>query len=236
MQDETTGLQPMAEETTMVSGQEPVAEPKIEKKPPFFQFNFNTLLGSLALMGVVFLLVVRFACPVPVSPAPVLPVQKASGKSLSVVFVNTDSLNVHYDFVKSLRNDLESTGKRLQTEVLSEQEKLEKEGAEFQKQMASNQITEEKARQVYEQLMQRQQVLMEKKERYTQQVAEMELRMNIRLIDSVTAFLKRFNRSYQFDYIFGYKTAGEILVANDTLDITNVVLEELNKEYGKHKK
>ena len=34
----------------------------------------------------------------------------------------------------------------------------------------------------------------------------------------------------------GYKTAGEILVANDTLDITKSVLEALNREYQQRKK
>jgi hypothetical protein len=34
----------------------------------------------------------------------------------------------------------------------------------------------------------------------------------------------------------GYKTGGEILVGNDTLDITISVLEELNKEYQQRKK
>jgi outer membrane protein len=205
-------------------------------KPPFFAFNFNTLLGLVSIGGLIILYFLHFSCKTGPSSAPVLPVQKTSGKSLSVVFVNTDSINAHYEFVKTLRRDLESTGKKLQTEVLSEQAALEKEGADFQRQMASNLISEEKAKVVYEQLMQKQQALMEKKERYTQQVAEHEMGMSIRLVDSVTAFLQRFNKQYQFDYIMGYKTAGEILVANDTLDITKSVLDELNREYQQRKK
>ena len=84
--------------------------------------------------------------------------------------------------------------------------------------------------------MQKQQSLMQKKERYTQQVADQELNMNMQLIDSVTAFLKRFNRQYRFDYIMGYKSGGEILVTNDTLDITKSVLSELNREFQQRKK
>ena len=205
-------------------------------KPPFFTFNFNTLLGAIAIIGLTILFVLHFTGKREPVVNQMIPVQKASGKSLSVVFVNTDSINAHYEFVKTLRRDLESTGKKLQTEVMSEQSALEKEAADFQRQVASNLISEEKAKGVYEQLMQKQQALMEKKERYTQQVAEHEMGMNIRLVDSVTAFLQRFNKPYQFDYIMGYKTAGEILVANDTLDITKSVLEALNREYQQRKK
>jgi outer membrane protein len=95
----------------------------------------------------------------------------------------------------------------------------------------SNSISEERAKVVYEGLMQKQQLLVEKKDRYTQQVADKELNMNLRLLDTVTNFLKRYNRHYGYDYILGYKTAGEILLANDSLEITRDVLNTLNEEY-----
>jgi outer membrane protein len=206
------------------------------EKPPFFIFNFNTVLGLVVLCGMIVLYFLHFTAGTPTVAPPPLAMQKASGKQLSLVYVNIDSLNSQYEYVKVLRNELEGTGKRMQTEVLSEQAALEKEANEFQRQMAANIIPEEKAKVQYEQLMQKQQMLMEKKERYTQQVAEKEMNMNFRLIDSVTAFLKRYNRTYQFDYIMGYKAGGEILVSNDTLDITRSVLDGLNSEYHQRKK
>jgi Skp family chaperone for outer membrane proteins len=50
-------------------------------------------------------------------------------------------------------------------------------------------------------------------------------------LDTVTNFLKRYNRSYNFDYILGYANSGQILLASETLDITGDVVKELNKEY-----
>ncbi|MDD4603442.1 MAG: OmpH family outer membrane protein [Bacteroidales bacterium] len=221
---------------------EPVNQPEIVNpkpesvKPCFFTFNFNTLLGLILLIGLVVLYFLFFNSKKAQEPDIPLSLKKSSGKSLSIVYVNVDSLNTHYDFVKVMRKDLEGTGKKLQTEVLSEQSSLEKEAADFQKQISANAISEDKAKIVYEQLMQKQQMLMQKKERYTQMVADQELNMNMTLIDSVTAFLKRFNRTYRFDYIMGYKTGGEILISNDTLDITRSVLDALNKEYQSRKK
>ncbi|HNY03319.1 MAG TPA: OmpH family outer membrane protein [Bacteroidales bacterium] len=213
----------------------PVSEDTREKKrAPFFVFNSNTVLALILLAGLCLLYVTRNAGSREGGTA--IPVQATHGKQLSVVFVNTDTINAHYEFVKALRSQLEGTGKKLQEEVLSEQSRLEKEAADFQRQVAANQISEDKAKQVYEELMQKQQDLMQKKEHYTNVVAEQEMNMNLRLIDSVTAFLKRFNRQYRFDYILGYKTGGEILVSNDTLDITAPVLEALNKEFQQRKK
>jgi outer membrane protein len=153
------------------------------------------------------------------------------GKSVKVVFINIDTLNNQYIYVKKLRTDLEATGKKLESEIMSEQAAFEKEATAFQKQAAANAIPEDKAKVMYDALMKKQQALADKKERYTQQVAEKEQAMHLTLLDTVTNFLKRYNRSYKFDYILGYANAGQILLANDTLDITSDVVKELNKEY-----
>ena len=228
MQEETIEKPQLNAESDNIYHHIPTVSGPSAPKPPFFSFNFNTLLGLVLLAGLVVLYVLFFISrKSPEQPVP-LNLQKVSGKSLSIRFVNLDSLNMHYVYVKVLRNDLESTGKRLQAEVLAEQSALEKEGADFQRQIAANAIPEDKAKVIYEQLMRRSTLLDQKKQRYTQQVADHELNMNMQLIDSVTTFLKRFNRQYNFDYIMGYKTGGEILIGNDELDITKSVLDALN--------
>jgi outer membrane protein len=228
-----TTVEDLPQETATGTPPPSIAGPPVK---PFFTFNFNTILGLISLAGLAILFVLYFTGHGQPESSPDAVLQKAPGKQLSVVFVNLDSLNTHYEFVKVLRRDLESTGKRMQSEILAEQDALQKEANEFQRQVAANIIPETKAKEKYENLMQRQQALMEKKDRYTQQVAEQELNMNVRLVDSVTTFLKRFNRKYGFDYIMGYKVGGEILISNDTLDITKPVLEELNNEFRQRHK
>lgn len=210
---------------------------RVRQKSDKKQFlTFNNIISVVLLIGLIVLYILFFTMKRSEEPRASMALQKSGDKSLSVVFVNIDSLNVKYDFVKVLRNDLESTGKRLQAEVIAEQSNFEKEAADFQKQVASNTISEEKAKMVYEALMQKQQAIIEKKDRFTQQIANQELNMNLRLLDTVTNFLKRYNKTYKFDYILTYKSAGDILIANDTLDITNDVLKSLNKEYIERKK
>ena len=202
----------------------------------FFTFNLNTVLSLILLGGLIVLYVLHFGNKKEAVHGLAVPIQKSGGKSLSIVFVNTDSLNTQYDFVKVLRRDLEATAKKLQNEVMAEQSALEKEANDFQQKMGANAIPEDRAKVIYEQLMQKQQAQMQKKEIYTQRIAEQETNMNVRLVDSVTNFLRRFNRQYNFDYIMGYKYGGEILVSNDTLDITRSVVDALNAEYLLKKK
>lgn len=200
--------------------------------------NLNTVLLLIVLAGLIVLYILFFTSQKAGEPAAVMndSVQMALPSGPTVVYVNIDTLNEHYEFVKILKKNLESTGNRLQREVLNEQDVLEKEAAEFQRKISTNSITEDRARVVYEELMAKQQALMEKKERYTQQVAEQEFNMNVQLLDTVNAFLSRFNQQYGYDYILAYRTAGEILTASPKLDITQQVLDQLNQEYAARKK
>ncbi|MFH1295654.1 MAG: OmpH family outer membrane protein [Bacteroidota bacterium] len=200
--------------------------------------NLNTVFFLVLLAGLIGLYILFFTSKRPGEPSlageDTSRVEHPSGPT--IVYVNIDTLNERYEFVKVLKQNLESTGNRLHREVLREQAALEKEAAEFQRKVSTNSITEDRARVVYEELMMKQQALMEKKESYTQQIAEQEFNMNIQLLDTVNSFLARFNRQFGYDYILAYRAAGEILIANDRLDITKQVLDQLNREYASRKK
>lgn len=222
MQDEnnTTPVEPLREET-------PVSQ---DVKKSTFSIHYIIELALFA--GLVLLYVLYFMKPKAEEPPMLLQHSSAGNKT---VFVNLDTLNVRYEFVKVLSGDLEATGQKFQNEILNEQKKLETDIAEFQRQVQANIIPESKAKVKYEELMVRQQSLVEKKDRYTQQVAEKEMRMHQTLLDTVTNFLKRYNKSYGYDYILGYSKAGDILLANDTLDITSHVVKALNENYSANK-
>jgi Skp family chaperone for outer membrane proteins len=227
----------MQEET--IHNPEPVQDQPTGTRPaskhPFFVFTINTVLGLVLLAGLIVLYVLFFTQKKPQMEIP-MALQASKGKTLSVVYLNLDSLNLKYEFIKNLRKDLEGTVNKLQSELKKEEENLQKDGTDFQQKVQSNAISEDKAKQIYEILMQRQQALVEKKDRYSQMMTTQQINMNQTLTDTLTNFLKRYNKTFRFDYIMGFKSEGEILVANDTLDITHSVLNAINKEYQERKK
>lgn len=213
-----------------------VPEQPQELKPaeriPFFTFNINTVLMLLLLVGLAVLYVLFFTS----GKGKPASAPARSGSGISVVFVNVDSLNEQYQFVQDLKKDLEGQGGKLQSELMNEQAGLQKEFNDLQKLIAGNVVTEERANTLYQNLLQKQQQLEEKKNRYTQEIAEKEYTMQVQLLDTINAFLKRYNSTAGYDYIFGYKAGGEMLYATDTLDITRSVVDALNEEYKAHKK
>lgn len=233
MQEENTLNPEQPQEEIRLAGEAVKETTPLPVRNNFVVFNLNTLLILVLLAGLVILYILHFAGGT--KQDGMMPALQKSGKSMSIVYINLDTLNSRYEYVNALRSDLEATGNRMQKEILGEQAAFEKEAAQFQQQVQANAITEDRAKVVYEQLMQKQQALLEKKEVYTQQIAEKEIGMNMQLVDSVVSFLKRYNLQYGYDYIMGYKAGGEILFGNDTLDITREVLDALNAEYQKKK-
>jgi len=158
-------------------------------------------------------------------------IEKSNNGSLSVAFVNNDSILSNYELVKKMRADLEAKGRRLESEVASAQKAFEKDAAYFQEQVAKKAISEQSAQEIYGQLQQNQQKIYELRDRYAAELQQSEMDMNVALLDSVMNFLDRYNEKYKFDYILGFTKGGNILLANDTLDVTGDVLKELNLEY-----
>lgn len=222
----------MEENTFMVP--ETPQEAKPIQKSQFFTFNINTILMLILLVGLAVLYVLFFTEGRGGARSESLPAR--SGQGLNMVYVNIDTLNEKYQFVLDLKKNLEDHGGKLEKELLGEQAALQKEFNDLQKLIAGNVVTEERANALYQKLLERQQALEEKKNRYTQEVAEKEYVTQMQLMDTIDSFLKRFNGLHGYDYIMGYKAGGEILIANDTLDITSAVLEALNEEYAAHKK
>ena len=158
--------------------------------------------------------------------------QKLATGNISIAYVNSDSLLVHYDLVKSMRSSLETESAGLEAELKRKQAAFDKDAAYFQEQVNKKTISEESAQDIYSQLMAEQQKLYELREKYSNQIAEQEYKHNLVLIDSLNNFLGRYNKKMNFDYILSYSRGGNILVANDSLDITSSVMKLINSEYS----
>ncbi len=160
-------------------------------------------------------------------------VEKSNKGNISVAFLNNDSILSNYELVKKMRADLQAKGTRLEGEVAAAQKAFEKDAAYFKEQVAKKAISDQSAQEIYGQLQQNQQKIYDLRDRYAAELQQSEMDMNVALLDSVMNFLNRYNEKYKFDYILGFTKGGNILYANDTLDVTNDVIKELNLEYVK---
>lgn len=215
------------QEENIINDQNPEAPVALQSK----KNNSNLILTIINVVLLAGLVVLYFLVLQKDDSMPVKAVQKASSGSVTVAYVNSDSILAHYDLVKQMKDELEKNTVKYESELKNKQSAFEKDAAYFQDQVNKKTISEASAQEVYSSLMAEQQKLYELREKYSAELAQKEFDMNQLLMDSLNNFLKRYNEKMNFDYIFSYNRGGSILTANDSLDITNEVLKLLNEEF-----
>ncbi len=158
-------------------------------------------------------------------------VERTSGDAPAIAFVNSDVLLEKYELVGKLARQLESDSRKKDTDLASRQEELESEAAYFQESVQNQSLNEASAQRIYEQLMAKQQEIYQLQEQYASELAQKEFEMNMTLLDSVRNYLHRMNIDNKYDFILNYNASGSILQAGNNFDITDIVLEGLNREY-----
>jgi outer membrane protein len=195
------------------------------------RYKLLLIFNIVLFIGLVVLYVFFFTKEPTGSSAVAKSINKINSGTLGVAYINNDSILANYELVKRMRKELESKSGRLESEITAKQKAYEKDAAYFQEQVKNKSISDQSAQEIYQQLMQEQQKIVDLRDKYSADLQQQEYELNVMLLDSVTNFLKRYNTKYRFDYILGYNKGGSIFLANDTLNITNDVIKEINKEY-----
>jgi outer membrane protein len=159
-----------------------------------------------------------------------------SASGLKIAYVEVDSLMTQYDFAKdygvtlqkksnNARNTLTTKGNALQAAVNNFQQKLNNNGFASREQAASQQAAIER----------QQRDLQELQARLENELASETAKFNETLRDSLQNFLKDYNKDKQFSLILT-KQGDNILLADKRFDITQDVINGLNKRYKPAKK
>ena len=155
----------------------------------------------------------------------------ASGEGMKIAYVEVDSLMTQYNFAKdysvtlqkksnNARNTLNQKGNALQAAMANFQQKLNNNGFQSREQAASQQAA----------IQRQQNDLQELQARLENELASETQKYNDALRDSLQHFLKDYNKDKAFDLILT-KQGDNILYAAKRFDITNDVINGLNKRY-----
>ena len=154
-----------------------------------------------------------------------------ANSSLKIAYVEVDSLMTQYEFCKEFslilqkkstnaRNTLNQKGQQLQNAMNNFQQKLNNNGFTSREQAESQQAA----------IQRQQQSLQELQARLENELAQETNQYNEGLRDSLQHFLDAYNKDKKFDLILT-KQGDNILYAAKRFDITNDVINGLNKRY-----
>ena len=156
---------------------------------------------------------------------------EAATGGMKIAYVEVDSLMTQYTFAKdysvtlekksnNARNTLTQKGNQLQAAVNNSQQKLNNNGFQSREQAASVQAAIER----------QQRDLQELQTRLESELAKETQEFNVALRDSLNNFLVAYNADKKYDIILS-KAGDNILLANKRFDITQDVINGLNKRY-----
>ncbi|MEY4108543.1 MAG: hypothetical protein RL181_2885 [Bacteroidota bacterium] len=194
--------------------------------------NISLILNAILIVAVAYLMMGQFKAGG--NPAESGKPAQAAG-TVKIAFVNSDTLLEKYgsyqEKVKALERKsqdaeaaLQASGRSLEREFLQAQQKVQ------QGLLTPNQVQQEEQR-----LTQKQQGLVAQQERMGKQLLEERQKLLGDLEKEVKGILKALREEKGYDYILNYGPGTGVLMANDQLDITDLVLERLNSTVAKEK-
>ena len=189
--------------------------------------NLSLILNIILLLAVGFLMVQHFSGSKG-NVESTLSVDGTPTGTSAIVYINEDSLLNNFQYFVKKRNglaererqasaSLQSKGQALEQDVRAVQAKVQK-GL-----LAPNQIAQEEQR-----IGRRQQELVQEQERISQELIQETQKLNVELQADVKELLETLKEENGYDFVLSYGQGSGVLMVNESLDITNLVLERLN--------
>ncbi|GAA4455109.1 OmpH family outer membrane protein [Rurimicrobium arvi] len=187
--------------------------------------RFGGMLRTLALAGVV---LYGTSCNNHQPAAPAAGAAGAGGGA-RIAYVNIDTLQAHYDFMKSESAALEKQQQDAEAEFQRAAQQFQSEAAAFQQKAQAGGYSEAEGRSAQQRLAQMQQSLETRRTQMTEELQKKQIAFGERLQKTIDAYLAEYNKDNKYDFILSYSKAGPVLYANKAMDITEEVTKGLNQ-------
>lgn len=151
-----------------------------------------------------------------------------SAKSSNIFYVNADSLFENYEFFKNSKDLLGKKEDSIKSLLDKKSTALQNEAAQYQQQAQG--MTDAQRQQIESTLMGKQQSLVALKDQLLEKLQKEQEAMNDTINNHMQSKIKDFVKGKNITFILGYHKSGEVLYANDSLNITDAVIDDLNKK------
>jgi len=150
---------------------------------------------------------------------------------MRIAYVEVDSLMTQFEFAKEKSRELEKKSNNARNTLTQKGNQLQAAANNFQQKLQNNGFTSrEQAESVQNALQRQQNDLAALQARLENELAQETQKFNIALRDSLNNFLSLYNKDKKYDLILA-KSGDNILLGKKELDITQDVVNGLNKRY-----
>ncbi|MBR5803254.1 MAG: OmpH family outer membrane protein [Bacteroidaceae bacterium] len=163
----------------------------------------------------------------------VTPATSEGGSGVKIAFVEIERLILNYQFCLDINQEMVKKEENVRATLNEKSKKLEAEQQDFQYKYENNAFTRARAEEEYNRLMKKAQELDELSAKLSEELAIENQQKNQQLRDSINNFLSIYNAEKQFDFIISNAGFDNLLYGNPAYDITDEIVEGLNKRYTK---
>ena len=200
--------------------------------------HLNTIALSVLCIAVIVLYVLHFSSREKTYNRAVSqknnPAKIPLSDSFPIAYVNVDTLLMNYQFAKEVNEELLKKQEKFRSDISRRQQQLQQDAVAFQKKYESGGfLTKESFEQEQTRLMKKEQELQDMDRRLTQELYAEQQKMNSQLRDTINTFFKLYNQDKQYKIIFSDTGNDNIFYAEDYLNITSDVIEQLNERYNR---
>lgn len=193
--------------------------------------NISVILNVILMVAVALLYIDRFSGNTDKTDNNSELSKKSTDTSIEIVYINIDTLLNGYDYYNDLKTDLIKVQKKLEANFNSKSKSLERKAMEFQQKVEKRLVTNNQAQEMQNQLMREQQNLLQLKDQLSMQLLEKEQKMNKQIFEKVNEQLKEYNKKGNHKLILSNSYGGNILLAEDKMNITEIIMNQLNEKY-----
>lgn len=154
-----------------------------------------------------------------------------SENTIKIAYVELDSLMQKYNFAIDINKEMMRKEENIKMTLSKKADEMKKEQADFEYKYKNNVFsTPERAQEEYNRLMKKEQEIMKLEQRLTMEFEQEGLAKNKALRDSINTYIKTYNNTKGYDFILS-KFGDNLLYANEALNITQEIVDGLNREY-----
>ncbi|NCX95986.1 MAG: OmpH family outer membrane protein [Chitinophagia bacterium] len=154
----------------------------------------------------------------------------ASNGGMKVAFVNIDTLEAHYEFLKSKREEFKKKQEVMENELEKAYQQMKQKGRAIEEKVNAQSITQSEYQVAERELLLMQQSLETRKNELTETLMKEQENLNKEIKSKLNGYLETYNKDKKFDYIVSFSAAGgsPFMYADKKWDITQEVIKGLN--------
>lgn len=195
--------------------------------------NLSYAINGVLAVAIIILFILFFTSKKDTTDTPSLKFENDSTVSLPIAYVNIDSVLTHYNYAKEASDALMKKTESSRASISQKQKQVANEQQEFNRKLQNNAfLSQERAEQEYGRIQKLTADLEQMATRLDNELTMEQMKVNNQLADSVRTCIKEFNKTANYHIIFSNSGLDNILYAKDSYDITNKVVELLNKRHA----